>query len=368
MKKYKIISIILVFCLIIGGSTLTLILKEDDELSSWERRKLQQFPTFSYERVTDGSFTKDLVTYITDQFPFRNELRRLKAQIHFNVFRQKDNSGIYISSGSASKIDSKINEGSVKHFLSCIDSVYSTYIKDTNCKSYYSIIPDKNYFLAEAGGYPCLDYGELYRVLSENLSYMNGIEINHLLSGEDYYTTDTHWRQEKIVNVANEIRQQMGLSPVTDYTENTMGEFYGVYYGQSALPLKPDTIKYLTSSEIDACYTVNFEKNKTGKVYNKEDYESLDAYNFFLFGAVPVAEINNPNGDKDKELVIFRDSFSSSLAPLLLSSYSKVTLIDIRYIAPELIENYVEFDSQDVLFIYSTLLVNDSSTMKMVSK
>lgn len=364
MKKIKLISIILIFCLIIATSSLCLIFKEDDEISVWERRKLQQFPTLTWEKVINGSFNEDFVSYLSDQFPFRNELRRLKAQIHFNVFRQKDNGGIYIVNDSASKIDATINTGSVKHFLNKIGNVYSTYLKDTNCKTYYSIIPDKNYFLAEEGGYPSLDYDELYDILSRELSYMSEIEIRHLLNGEDYYFTDTHWRQENIVDVANEIRQQMGLSPVSDYTEKVLGDFYGVYYGQSALPLKPDTMKYLTNDEIESCIVTNFEKNITGKVYNESDYENLDSYDFFLFGAVPVLEISNPKGKSDKELVIFRDSFSSSLTPLLLSSYSKITLIDIRYISPELISNYIQFEDQDVLFIYSTLLVNSSSTLK----
>lgn len=364
MKKFKLISIILVFCLVIGTSSLCLAFKEADDISRWERRKLQQLPDISWESVTNGSFSKDFVSYLSDQFPFRDELRRLKAQIHFNIYRQKDNGGIYISGDSASKIDSKINEGSVKHFLSRIDNVYTTYLKGTDCKVYYSIIPDKNYFLAESGGYPALDYEELYRVLKEKMSYMREIEIRHLLSGDDYYNTDTHWRQENIVDVANEIREKMGQAPVTDYTKKTMGDFYGVYYGQSALPLKPDTISYLTNEEIDTCTATNFEKNIVGKVYNEKDYENLDAYDFFLFGAVPVVEINNPMGQKDKELVLFRDSFSSSLTPLLLSSYGKITLIDIRYIAPELICDYVDFTNQDVLFIYSTLLVNSSSTLK----
>ena len=35
--------------------------------------------------------------------------------------------------------------------------------------------------------------------------------------------------------------------------------------------------------------------------------------------------VDNPNARTDRELVIFRDSFGSSLAPLLLEGYSRVT-------------------------------------------
>jgi len=62
--------------------------------------------------------------------------------------------------------------------------------------------------------------------------------------------------------------------------------------------------------------------------------------------------------------VLFRDSFGSSLAPLLIEFYSKITLIDMRYINSNNYLEMIEFDNQDVLFLYSTLIVNNSSTLK----
>lgn len=65
-----------------------------------------------------------------------------------------------------------------------------------------------------------------------------------------------------------------------------------------------------------------------------------------------------------KELVLFRDSFGSSIAPLLLEGYSKITLVDIRYIHPDYLEQYMDFTDCDVLFLYSTLVLNNSDTLK----
>ena len=84
----------------------------------------------------------------------------------------------------------------------------------------------------------------------------------------------------------------------------------------------------------------------------------------FLSGASPLIVIENPNAETDKELVVFRDSFGSSMAPLLVSDYRKVTLVDTRYIAPRLIGNFVSFDGADVLFLYSMLVLNQSGTLK----
>ena len=364
MKKAKFISIILVFCILIGGASLWLFAKEDTELSEWERRKLQQFPEITFERVMDGKFMKDFVSYMTDQFPLRNEFRRLKANVLFKVYQQKDNGGVYIQDGYASKIDAKINPESVDHFIGRMDNLYNSYIKDTDCKVYFSAIPDKNYFLAEKGGYPAMNYDELYRVLGDRLSYMTNIDIRDLLEISDYYTTDTHWKQECIVDVANHIREQIGMEAVNDYESKSAGDFYGVYYGQSALNLDPDEIIYLENEEIRSAEAYIYETDKTVPIYNLEKLESMDHYDIFLSGAISLIKITNPMGDEGKKLVVFRDSFSSSLTPLLMSGYSEIILIDTRYINPVMMSRYVEFTNQDVLFLYSTLVINSSFTIK----
>ena len=60
--------------------------------------------------------------------------------------------------------------------------------------------------------------------------------------------------------------------------------------------------------------------------------------------------IENTESLSAKELIVFGDSFSRSLLPLLAESYQKITLVDIRYLPSEYIRNYVEFEGQDVLF------------------
>ena len=79
-------------------------------------------------------------------------------------------------------------------------------------------------------------------------------------------------------------------------------------------------------------------------------------------------EIKNVNiyndNIKDRELIVFRDSFGSSLIPLLVSSYSKITVIDTRYISPKILDNYIDINNQDVLFIYNVSVINNSYSLK----
>ena len=87
-------------------------------------------------------------------------------------------------------------------------------------------------------------------------------------------------------------------------------------------------------------------------------------YEVFLSGPKSVQKIVNPMCETDKKLIIFRDSFGSSIAPLLISGYSEITLVDIRYISSGLIGKMVDFENAQVLFLYSTSVLNNSETLK----
>ena len=89
-----------------------------------------------------------------------------------------------------------------------------------------------------------------------------------------------------------------------------------------------------------------------------------DPYEMYLSGSLSLITINNPKALNDKNLVIFRDSFGSSIAPLLATGYRHVTVVDIRYIQSTVLDRFVDFENSDVLFLYSTLVLNNSETLK----
>lgn len=363
-NKIKYLLVPLVFVLIIGSLSLGLFLLEDKDISEWERRKLQQFPELSASSLTDGSFMRDFETYMADQFPLRDAFRTLKAIFHFNLLFQKDNNDIYVIDGSAGKLEGKIIRRSVENFAEKVSGLYDAYVKDTDCRAFFSLIPDKSFYLTEGTLYPHYDFRKIEELTLGLLPDFERIDIYPLLSASSYYSTDSHWRQEELIPVANHIREALGAAPLEELKKKTAGEFYGVYYGQSALPLAADSLYYLTNPEIEGAFVTNAESTGKTKVYNLDKLSSLDKYDFFLSGASAFLEITNPKAEGNRELVVFRDSFGSSLVPLLVPGYSKVTLIDTRYIMPEMIKDCLTFDFQDVLFLYSTGIVNNSITLK----
>lgn len=362
MEKVKQILVASVLALTLAGLCVAQFLLPDGELSRSERRKLEQLPELTWEDVFSGDYFADLETYLLDQFPLREQFRTLKAQFQYKVLGTRDNNGIYLADGHLMKLEYPLKERQAKLAIDKINAVLAAHPQIAN--AYYALIPDKNYFLAEKNGFPAMDYAALVQQAEEiNAQY---IDIFPLLTVDDYYCTDSHWRQECIVPVAQALAEAMGaqVDGMDAYRTEMEGGFYGVYAGQSALPLNWETLTVLRSDVTDAAVVYSVEQSSTIPVYNWQDFLGMDPYDVYLSGAEAVITMENPLAQNDRELIIFRDSFGSSIAPLLLSGYSKVTLVDLRYIASSLLDDYVSFDGADVLFLYNTSLFNAGATLK----
>lgn len=360
-KKKNIIYVLAVAILFLGLS-LTAWFKPADEFSATERRALDQFPEISREEILSGRFMQQFEEYTLDQFPLRDTFRSIKAMTHLYLFGQSDNNDVYIADGYVSKLDYPLSEKALDKAVKKFQSIYNKYMAGMDVKVYHSVIPDKNYFLAEENGYPTYDYEKMFTYLRENLPNMTYVDIVDLLSVEDFYYTDTHWRQECIVDVAKALGEAMGVSLQAEYEPVTLDTpFYGVYYGQLALPLDPDGITYLGHDDFAECRIINHETGKEITMYDADKAVGRDPYEMFLSGSLAVITIDNPNASTEKELVIFRDSFGSSLAPLLVEGYAKITILDARYLNEVMIGNFVEFEDQDVLFIHSTGVINNET-------
>lgn len=357
--KNKVITIL--FCmLLISFSILNIIIK-DKNISTNERRYLEKIPTINKKNIMDRTYMEKLEKYTLDQFILRDQFRSLKAKINYNLFFKLDNNGIYLKGNYIFKTEYPTNINSINNFTQKINNIIKKLNKDN--KIYYSIIPDKNYYVDDKL-FLNIDYNFLYKKVKSDLN-INYIELRDLLDLNDYYETDTHWKQENILDVAKRLASEMYVTLRNkSFNKVINNNFYGVYYGQSALNRETENITYLTNDIIETAVVKYYENKNVNSVYISDKLESFDKYEVFLDGASSFIEITNPKSENQKELVIFRDSFASSITPLLISAYSKITLIDTRYISSNVFFDLIEFNNQDVLFLYSTLIVNNSSTLK----
>jgi len=356
-----------VLCLFMAGLLLFMSLwawlGEKESFSESERRQLAQLPELSAESVFSGKFMGAFESYTQDQFPLRDAFRGLKSAAALKLFAQNENNGLYLYDGHIVKRDYPVNEKMLENAAAKFRSIYDRYLKGSGTKLYFSIIPDKAAFTEG-----CLnaEFEEIESYMLQSCGYMDYIDISGCLELDDYYRTDSHWKQEKIMDVAELIVHTMGAKMGVYELEKTGQPFYGVYARQLAMKTEADSLNYLSSDSIKSCKVTSFDTGKGLEVpfYDLKAAAGRDPYEMFLNGADALLVIENPSADNDRELVIFRDSFGSSLAPLLLESYSKLTLVDIRYVQSAMLGNFIDFDRQDVLFIYSAGLLNNSLSLK----
>ena len=367
-SKIKNVVSSLVFGVLILSISLSCWFKPADAVSEAERRPLAQLPEISFQSVLGGQFMSGFEQYAADQFPERDKFRNLKALFNYKVFNKLDNNGLFFTEGHLSKIEYPVNPEMMDNAAEKFSFLYDSFIKEKGAKVYLSLVPDKNFFLAEKNGYLSIDYNKFASDFREKVPFMTYIDIMNFLSLDDYYRTDSHWKQGSITNIAYNLAKAMNTEINTKYqVVNTDIPFYGVYSGQAALSTPPDELSYLTNYAIEnmtVTYYNDNGKKESGSMYVLENAKGKDPYEMFLGGTKWLVEIENPMAETEKELVLFRDSFGSSIAPLLAQGYKKVSVVDIRYIQSGFVGNFVDFENKDVLFLYSTTLINNSSAMK----
>ncbi len=365
MKKISEILTVFALCVpIILFSALHVILP-DKILSESERRSLASFPKFTFETATDGIFMQNLEKYLPDQFPFRDGFRGIKAIFELSNARL-DVNDIYYRKGHLAKLDYEYSKSGIIKTAEKLERVRNVLCSE-NTHTYFAMIPPKNNYMRDLP-YPSADYEAIEEFITAKLDGFTRIKISDTLELSDYYKTDSHWREECLYDTVERIKSVMGINAAAPkYEVKEIKGYYGVYAGQSALPIPSESIFYLTSPAIEAASVSDIE-GKVNSVYTTDriqNPESLDMYDIYLGGAVAVTEITNNMSGNYRTLTVIRDSYGSSIIPLLIEYYHKITAVDLRYISLKHLPNYIDIPSDDVLFIFSAGIVGNSEILKI---
>ncbi len=338
------------------------ILTPDKAVSFSERRPLKERPSVSLKVLSDGEFFDDYEAYLLDQAAFRETFRSIKAVTSQYLLFKRDNNGIYSYKNGLYEI-STLNPYSVEM---AGDKINTLVQKLDGLTCYFSFVPDKNSLIADSSGRPSIDLQELEGLLNDTVNGASYLPIAELLSVEDYYRTDLHWRQERILPIAAALLSGMNNNAVQySYIEKVINGFRGVYHGQSALPISSETMSYLMCSAFSDLQITDLTTEEKLLLYDEEAFDSIDPYDLFAGGARSLVKITNPNAENKKTLYLFRDSFASSLVPFLTCAYSEIVLIDLRYIDSRSLDAFVDFKAEsDVLFLYSAHILNESFMLR----
>lgn len=355
MKNRTIISIFLIIIVISGILTAF----NQTEISYSERRKLKAFPSVTKAGSYNKEFFNELDDYLNDHYFMRDDFLKLHAYSVLKLFRQNDIDGVYTKDGYLFKMDKRIDEKSTKYLTELINSISDKYFP--NQDKYFVAIPLKNHFLVDNE----LDYS-----YEEMLKAIEGIDMpiintKDYLTLDAYYKTDLHFKQnhlEAFKDLIFEITDTKENEVV--FNEKSVSPFYGSYYSYYNGIIKADSIDYLDSELFKDITVYSLDKNGNTNVYDPSAIHSVDGYNFFLDGPTSYLKISNPNIENGQKLIIFRDSFSSSLIPLLIPSFEEIQVFDLRYYRSSYLDNVELNKDAKVLFIYGCEVMNNSYSMR----
>ena len=307
---------------------------------------------------------EQLETYFSEQFPVRDGLRTVKAETETALLGKVDTNGYFKVEDGIYHLEAELNEKNVGRVADSIEKLCTEQFQNADC--YVAVIPDKNYYLADKQ-YPTLDYARLDALIQAEIPSAQKISLYGKLHLEDYYRTDLHWKQEKITDVVDTLVQSMGqqTNTISDGWQIATEDFVGAYGAASALKTAPDKMIYRTDPSIERMQVYDYERKQNVSVYAPEKIGGMDDYDFYLWGARALLTIQNSECHNGKKLLLFRDSFGSSIAPLLAEYYEEVTLVDLRYVsASYALELLGDTEYQDVLFLYSAPILNHGDSLR----
>ncbi len=366
--KYRSHIIVIIFAVMLAIIPIISMALPNQEISIVERRPLAQWMSYRQYKETnyDATLSKyfsSLEEYLLDQFPLRDDFRKISALSRKYLFRQFDQDRYFKANGHLGKLDPVLHRKTVARTINLFNDIYHAHFLDGKGRHLFALIPDKIEYMDPDKNYPHVCVDQIAELLDASLpERLNILSLKQALSLDRYYRTDPHWNQTFLLPVADHLLRELGNSTrASDLTFETrsLGLFLGTYGGQAALPIKADELQYLDCDEICHATVYDWMSEEMTDVYQLDKREAMDPYDIFLGGARPLLKVTNEKAKNDRKLVVFRDSFGSSLVPLFIPAYSEILVVDLRYVRADLIKDELTtYQNADVLFLYSTTVLN----------
>lgn len=371
------------FCIIFGGLVIH-VMTVDRKQSEMENRPLESANLSpSSQEIFSGEWSKQVESYISDQFPARDTWMR--NYVHFqravgktylnDKYAVDDTSGWIISKPAVAKSEKeltsfatdlqKLSEGLAEKRIPF--TFYSLPAKAT-----YSREPSPSYMPEDAG---IANNERLHKLVTaagvDNIRLYD--EMKNDLSAEQYFfKTDHHWTMrgaytgyEALIKTMSE---QLGetIQPIPYKEDNAYclpNKFAGswnkilymtvdnhdqICYNEppsfaTQFTIYDGTIEGGVTAPYDAVYG-RAKKMSPDTVVNYADAYSRD------FAELTII---NEDYDSDKHIVVIKDSYFNAIQFHVASHFKKLTILDLRYLEKDVIPYLQNVQPDYVLLAYN---------------
>lgn len=351
MKKL----IIILFAAFLGGFLVLNLALPDRSFSPLENRNLAQAPALSLSRALSGAFEADAEAYVTDQFAFRDGWMAMKAACE-RLLGKKENNGVYLCGDT---LIERIDEPEEDRLAANIRAV-NRFAESAAVPVYLTILPTAAEIWRDRlpKGAPGADEAALIGRIAEETAarYIDTLDALRAHAAEPlFYRTDHHWTSLGAYWGGAALLDGLGLEPepLSAFAPETVSaEFYGTLYSKSgARFIRPDSIDIYAPEDGVSVTRVENGEETPGALYDWTRLKEKDKYAFFMGGNQPLAVIRT--GHEGQKLLLVRDSYADSEVPFLMTRFSEIHMVDLRYDREGLTEYIAAHGIDCVVISYS---------------
>lgn len=346
----------------------------DRSFSENENRVLEQSPSITAQGLFDGSFMKKYEAYLTDQFPFRDGAISLKSHLE-RLLGKKEENGAYIGkNGFIFDFQADYDEEKMKELAKAVNSFKK---KNPSLNTVFALVPNSSFVYAEnlPEYLECdnqqLQTEQFYSFLDKEILTVNAAEA--LLEGKKenqmFYKTDHHWTTRGAFCVFEKLK--MPLKMEADETEyefyNVSNRFRGTLGSKVASVNSLDSVEICLPKDSAGSYFIDFynQREKSATFFFEEKLKEKNKYEVFLGGNYEKLSVSTTL-EGDRKLLVIKDSYANCLLPMLTPYFSKILVLDPRYMTESVDTVMMEDSFTDVLFLYNANTLFQDTTLKTV--
>ena len=348
------------FCLILLLVPLYWLFGPEKTFSPSERRYLAERPDITKQDVQSWTFDQDAESFLADHLPLRDMLAGIYAYFTLLTGRQvsgevwMDREGYLLSAPfEADQADLDKRMTRLNRFADTVQLPVTILIIPGHGWVRRAFLPP--------------ELGKLYKdpeitekirsaLQSPGLSMPDTLALFDREGQGWFYRTDHHWTADGARAAADLFLLHRGMSPLSGHTfiRSAYKGYTGSTRSRSALWLTPADTLETDDPGVPLSVTFQDKEGVYDSLFFKEHLASYDFYPLFLDGNHSVTEIDRQGGEKTgRVLMLVKDSFGNSLAPLLVPFFDRIVMVDPRYCRKSISGLCEECGATEVLFCYS---------------
>ncbi len=351
----------LFFCVLLGFFSLAGFYMPDRELSKIENRVLAGMPELTLSGVLDGSFMKDFESYLSDQFPFRDEAIYIKSFTE-RLWGKTEENGVYIGKGGF--LFDEPTAYSKKKMTALAKKINALTKKNGKLNTVFALVPNSSYIYSDKLpdnlklSNQKNQIKDFYSRLDENILTVD--TVSSLLKAKNisevFYRTDHHWTTRGAYSVFLQVAKKLNFSVnKKNYEFHTVStHFEGTLKSKSISQRVQDRIEVCFPKESQGTYYVEFSggAKKRASLFFEDKLKEKNQYEVFLGGNYAKVTVTTDLLE-GKKLLVIKDSYANCMLPMLTPYFSKIVILDPRYMTENIQQVLNEEDFTDLLFLYN---------------